>query len=403
MPDQTRGERARAASARPRRWGDAALAASLVVVYLLLMAAGYGVLRSTAAIARGNELSADRALFTTINAASLTGFTTTVGLRQLLMAGQVAVIGLVIVGSILSLVVGGLAVVRIAGLPYRRGQVVATALLMVLAAPLLGGLLPGTGPNGAMLALSALSNSGLSLGPLPAGSDLSVHAVLMPLAFLGGLGVPVALELLDLLLIGRRLSAYSRTVLAMAAVVYLVGLGALSLLHTSGSWSEALAAGSVAAINSRSAGFAFGWTEFRAPAEWILLLLMLLGAGSGGTAGGLKVTTVAVIARGMRDILAGRAPGRIVGIALVWLASYLLLVLMSLILLIAFTPSMPAERLLLLAISAAGNVGLAHDPVSLTGASSLVLSATMLLGRLMPLAVLWWTALTTHDAEIAVA
>jgi trk system potassium uptake protein TrkH len=247
-----------------------------------------------------------------------------------------------------------------------------------------------------------MGNSGLSLGSLPTVWDVSVHAVLMPLAILGGLGVPVALELLDLLFAGRRLSAYSRTVLAMSAVVYLVGLGGLCLLHTSDTWPESLAASSVLAINTRSAGFAFGWSDFRTPVEWALMLLMLVGAGPGGTAGGIKVTTVAVIAGGVGSILGGRAPGRIVGIALVWLASYLLLVLVSLILLMAFTPSMPAERLLLLAVSAAGNVGLAHDPVSLTGASSLVLSATMLLGRLMPLAVLWWTALTTPDARIAV-
>jgi Trk-type K+ transport system membrane component len=72
-----------------------------------------------------------------------------------------------------------------------------------------------------------------------------------------------------------------------------------------------------------------------------------------------------------------------------------------LILMISSEPLVPADRILFLVISAASNVGLSHDPIAITGPGLYILSATMLLGRLMPLCVLWWMAQTTHDAELA--
>jgi Trk-type K+ transport system membrane component len=57
---------------------------------------------------------------------------------------------------------------------------------------------------------------------------------------------------------------------------------------------------------------------------------------------------------------------------------------------------------LFLAVSAASNVGLAHEPVSMAGPGLVILSAAMLLGRVLPIAILWWQAATSREADVPV-
>jgi Trk-type K+ transport system membrane component len=90
------------------------------------------------------------------------------------------------------------------------------------------------------------------------------------------------------------------------------------------------------------------------------------------------------------------------GIALVWLAMYAGVLLASLLALLMSEPQMPADRLLFLATSALGNVGLSHDPVSVSDVGLAVLSTTMLIGRIAPVLILWWTVRTTPEADVAV-
>ena len=75
---------------------------------------------------------------------------------------------------------------------------------------------------------------------------------------------------------------------------------------------------------------------------------------------------------------------------------------MATLLLLQFSPEAPADRLFFDAVSAASNVGLAHEPLTLGRGGSYVLAASMLAGRFAPLMVLWWMADTTKGAEMAV-
>jgi Trk-type K+ transport system membrane component len=93
---------------------------------------------------------------------------------------------------------------------------------------------------------------------------------------------------------------------------------------------------------------------------------------------------------------------RATGIAALWLGIYMAALMIGVILLVQVQSQIPADRLLFLAVSALSNVGLSHDPVSITGPGLLVLSALMLIGRLVPLAILWWVARTTAGAEVLV-
>ncbi len=80
----------------------------------------------------------------------------------------------------------------------------------------------------------------------------------------------------------------------------------------------------------------------------------------------------------------------------------MLIVAVGLLLLLWQVPQMPADQLLFLSVSAASNVGLSHDTLSLVLAPLYTLCLVMFLGRIGPVLVLWWMAETTPDADLAV-
>jgi trk system potassium uptake protein TrkH len=261
--------------------------------------------------------------------------------------------------------------------------------------------------EGAFLGLSAFANSGVHFGPLPSVIDWRTQLLVGPMAVVGGLGLPVVMEVVDRL-IGRRtrLSFYSRTVLGMTAGIYLVSMALFFWILVAGghaAWREGLATASVAAIDARTCGmgYVFGNGLPRAM-QWVLVAVMVIGAGSGGTAGGLKVTTVAELWRGVRRTLRGEAAGRVFGIAAVWAAGYLLVIGVCLVVLVTVSPQVPADRMLFDLVSAVGNVGVSTDVLSIVGTPLYILSAAMFVGRFAPLLVLWWVADTVEGAELPV-
>jgi trk system potassium uptake protein TrkH len=219
--------------------------------------------------------------------------------------------------------------------------------------------------------------------------------VLVPLALLGGLGIPVLLCGLCALRRRSALHPYARLVLMMWAASYVIGLVALACLNYADGWRAAIATASVQSINSRTAGLPFPIGDAR-PAQWVLILLMAIGGVSGAAAGGIKLTTLAKLWTGIRAVLRGDAPGRAFGIALVWIGLYAVIAFATLLGLLATNPDQPADRLVFLVVSAVSNVGLAPNPVSIVGPGMFILAGAMFLGRVVPLAVLWWTA---HVAE----
>ena len=100
-----------------------------------------------------------------------------------------------------------------------------------------------------ILAASAFTNSGVHIGRLPALQSWQTHLVIIPLALLGGLGLPVLMEMFDRITGTRRLSVHSKTVLVAAAVIYLGGLLLLTVLQSPASgdmnhWRHAVASAS---------------------------------------------------------------------------------------------------------------------------------------------------------------
>jgi Trk-type K+ transport system membrane component len=392
--------------------------------YLLVLPFAAMLLGAASSRDAGNELNLDRTRFAVINAATLTGLPTTRAPNIYTPAAQLIILSLILIGILFSLIVGGVAAVRILRLPYSDRQVVRAGFLTTAALVIIGSIpLIASGRwtvlQAFFLSASAFGNSGLYLGPNPPGSfDWATHLVLLPLAVVGGLGLPVLMELGDSLLRRRRaaLSVHTRTVLHLGAWLYLLPLLLILFVQwlaqpKDASPAELVASSSIATLNSRTFGLPVQFASALArPAQWLVILLMVIGGASASAAGGLKVTTLAVLFRGVRRSLRGEAPGRPFGIAATWTALYFAAAVLCTLVLLWGVDEWPADQTLFHSISALSNVGLAHqnisiradDPTSKLFVASLAVNLASLFGRLAPLAILWWMASTDEPSELAV-
>ncbi|WP_084077370.1 TrkH family potassium uptake protein [Demequina sp. NBRC 110057] len=194
--------------------------------------------------------------------------------------------------------------------------------------------------------ISAFNNAGFS--PDPVGLYPYSHDfwILVPLGLgvlIGALGYPVYLNLVRNWRRPRTWSLHTKLTLVMVGSLMVISAGLLAIFEwsnpaTLGAHSTADTLGNIffQSINQRSGGFAsFDIGEAREQ-TWLLEdVLMFIGGGSGSTAGGIRVTTVAVLllaimaeARGRRDmeafgkrvgteVLRGAVAVTIIGIAIV--------------------------------------------------------------------------------------
>ena len=268
--------------------------------------------------------------------------------------------------------------------------------------------------------------------------DLPVHLVLAGLLVAGGIGVPVLMNLGDVARArwrrwrreacenshdsaAARLSLHSRVALSTSACLYLAGVLVLGSVQIAAvlapgsneslagpvlpapQLSAELAAGALAdasflSISSRTGGFTTVAMDEVPPAGRVMLMmLMAIGASPGGTGGGMKTTTFAVIVLTIVSTLRRHAHsptlGQRVGDALVrqalTLAAVFLAVIAVAALLLAAIEPFPFERILFEAVSAASNTGLSLGITSdLSAPGKLIVAATMFLGALAPLAAM---------------
>jgi trk system potassium uptake protein TrkH len=375
------------------------------------------------------------ALFVATSAVCVTGLTTVDTAQHWSGTGQVVVLALVQVGGFGIMTLAtllGLLVSRRLGLQTRLNTAaegkslgladVRKVLLGVARTSLLmeaGGAVVLAGrfatsydePVGRALwlgvfhSVSAFNNAGFALF-----SDSLVRFatdpwVTLPISLLvvaGSLGFPVLFELRRAWRTPRRWSLHSKIVVTMTAV--LVPLGAV--LHLALEWSNPrtfgplgvpgkLLAGFFHGVQPRSGGF--NVVEVGALNEETLLgtdVLMFIGGGSGGTAGGIKVTTFAVLlfviiteVRGDQSVTAfGRQIPREVqrqalSVALLAVAG----VVGATSLLLVMTP-FSLDEVLFEVISAFATAGLSTGITPELGVpGQLVLVVLMFLGRLGPI------------------
>jgi trk system potassium uptake protein TrkH len=265
--------------------------------------------------------------------------------------------------------------------------------------------------SAAFHAVSAFCNAGFSLYPDSTmrfvGSPL-VNLTLMTLIILGGLGFPVVTSLLDWKLWRSRgprgawafLPVHTRLVLITSAG--LVAFGAVAWLGLE--WSHSLAGLSLGerlwasifqSVSLRSAGYnSVDFARLGTPMLLLSLMLMFIGGSPGGTAGGVKTTTLAVLALTFRALLRNRPEvevmGRSVPVATVYRAAAVALISLGLLfglalLLFTVEPHLPFRELLFETVSAFTTVGLSTGVTpQLSAAGKLVVCVQMFVGRIGP-------------------
>lgn len=265
-------------------------------------------------------------------------------------------------------------------------------------------------------AISAFCNAGFSLfadSLVRYSGDVSVVLTMTSLIILGGLGFPFLANLTDVFRktpvfrfeasVRRgwtRLTLHSKLALTVT-ILLLVAVTALLLTLE---WGKALAGRPLPekllvayfqAVTPRTAGFNTVPIAELAPASlFVLILLMFIGGCPGGTAGGIKTTTVGVMTATLQAILRNRDRvevfERTIPQGLVNKAMAVTLVSLAVVALAVFgltlTESGPFISLAFEAVSAFGTVGLSMGITpSLTTAGKLIVTATMFVGRIGPL------------------
>lgn len=167
-------------------------------------------------------------------------------------------------------------------------------------------------------AISAFCNAGFDV--FGRGDSLAQFAgdgyvlgVIMALIVLGGLGFIVIADVGKWLRTRRRLLLQTKIVLAVSAGLLLFGAVFFTLFE----WDNAAAGGETAgekllfgmfqSVTVRTAGFAtVPQGSLRPVSGFLSILLMFTGASPAGTGGGIKTTTVAVLAAMLAAVIRGR-------------------------------------------------------------------------------------------------
>ena len=265
--------------------------------------------------------------------------------------------------------------------------------------------------QGVFHAVSAFNNAGFSLfAESLAGyrADPVVNLVVPALLISGGIGFIAVLEVLRPGPYGRKgFSQHTKVVLATTAILLAAGtvlfyISEVDYFSSEGfGTAESLLSSWFASATARTAGFNTIDYSSLAPATLFLSMgLMLIGASPGGTGGGLKTSTFAVVTmhlwatvRGKGDtvMFRRRVPQEHISKALAILAISVLYVSAATFLIIEIEGTEFVETLFEV-VSAFATVGLSMgDGTSLslsalfTPASKIIIAFTMLAGRVGPL------------------
>ena len=408
---------------------------ALLVLSTFAIVAGTGaVLLTFPAAAWDVRIGPLDALFTSVSATCVTGLivvdtpsaVSPFGEAVILLLIQVGGIGMMVLSTFATVVLGGRLTLRgeqalghvlelsSPGHAYRLVRFVVSATLAIEAvgAVLLTLSFRAHGLEladalwcGVFHSISAFCNAGFALQSdsiMMFDSDplaLGVHALLI---VLGGLGFPVLAWLWSRYVrrVRERPPVQVRVVLWVTALL----LASAGLLYAVLEWNTSLAELSApdkllnAAFQSvtlRTAGFNSVDVTLMRPATILLAMVyMFIGAAPGGTAGGVKVTTLAVLAAAIPQLVGSRGGTSLFGrsipattlqrsatIAFVATAAAAVSLFLLLI-----TEDAPFEVLAFEVVSALGTVGLSLGvTASLTGLGKAVIIATMFIGRVGPL------------------
>lgn len=253
--------------------------------------------------------------------------------------------------------------------------------------------------------VSSFNNAGFALYTDNLMGFVADPFICLPIAaaiILGGLGFPVIMQLRKEFARPLHWSMNTKLVLWGTVVLLIIGTVYITLLEwdnpdTFGGLDPAgrLLAGFFHSVQTRTAGFNSVDIGAMREETWIGMdVLMFIGGGPAGTAGGIKVTTFAVLFFIMLTELRGEGAVNIFGKRLSRAVHRQAITVVLLAVGAVFTATialmlitgLDLDRVLFEAVSAFGTVGLSTGITgSLPPAAELILAALMFLGRLGPL------------------
>ena len=433
---------------------------TLIASFLVLTLSGAGLLMLPAASAPGKaSLSFADALFTATSAACVTGLSVKDAGQDFSVPGQVVILaliqlgglGIVVFGAVFALLLGQALSLResvamqdllSAGTLSRIGNMIAfvfvgTIFIEAVGAASLFHMWADDVPHrwfcSIFHSVSAFCNAGIGLfrnSFVDYRRSWQVYVVICPLIILGGLGFSVLYDLANMA--ADRMSRVCRrcfsrrcrfameapkrmrlqTKIVLTVSTYLILLGALAIFvfdryaagpnaGAPGPVMDRIGGALFQSVTARTAGFnTIDISAMSASGRFVLILLMLIGGSPGGTAGGIKTVTLAVVIgtavtallrrqevemfrRSVRPVVVGRA----VTVTLLFVAVFFVGTLTLSI--SENSRGFSLSDVMFETASALGTVGLSTGITpSLTIVGKLTIITMMVIGRLGPLTLL---------------
>lgn len=231
--------------------------------------------------------------------------------------------------------------------------------------------------------------------------DPLVNFVTMFLIVSGGLGFIVLSELVDFRR-SRKLSLHSKVVLSMTGILIVVGAVVIFVFEftnakTMGSldWSGKIWGSFFQSVTSRTAGAnSVDIGALRQASQFIIIILMFIGASPGSTGGGIKTTTFMILVGAVISMIRGRddlvlfryrlAQERIFKAVTITMLALFLVIAVAMVL--STTEDASFLSILFETTSAFATVGLSMGlTMDLTDIGKVILCFMMFTGRLGPL------------------
>ncbi|MGG0740518.1 TrkH family potassium uptake protein [Niallia taxi] len=256
--------------------------------------------------------------------------------------------------------------------------------------------------------ISAFNNAGFDIMgdfqsiTLYAG-DFTVIFILSFLLLIGGIGYTVILDIWLKKFTGK-LTLHTKLVLWMTIILIIIPTILIFFLEfnnygTLGDLSikNKLLGSYFHAVVPRTAGFnSLNMSELTLSTQFITMILMFIGGGSGGTAGGIKITTFAIILLAVWNLIRGnddinimkrRIPKDLVYRAFA-ITVYSIVIVLFITFILTITEKAPLNIILFEVISAFGTAGMSLGLTpDLSPVGKLAISLLMFVGRVGPLTI----------------
>ncbi|USB31617.1 TrkH family potassium uptake protein [Paenibacillus sp. YPG26] len=231
--------------------------------------------------------------------------------------------------------------------------------------------------------------------------DTYVNLVIMGLIFLGGIGFVVMADLIEFPA-KRKLSLHSKVVLTYSAILVLGGALLIYIMERGNELTMkplgqggSILSSFFQSISSRSGGVStLNVADMEHSTQFLLTILMFIGAAPGSTGGGIKVTVFAVLIGAMWAMIKGKedivlfkrrlAKDSIVrAVTQTWLALFLVIFVAMVLSVLEDRSFLP---ILFETTSAFGTTGMSLGLTpTLTPLSKIIICIVMFLGRVGPL------------------